>query len=82
MKKILALILTLVLLVGVLSPLMCTVGAASNNETNNYKGKVISIMGDSISTFAGYIPEEDGFNLKHYPRYPQDNLLTDVNETW
>ncbi len=82
MKKILALILTLVLLVGVLSPLTCTVGAASNNETNNYKGKVISIMGDSISTFAGYIPVADGFNLQHYTRYPQDNLLTDVNETW
>lgn len=45
-------------------------------------GKVISILGDSISTFAGYIPTADGFNLEHLARYPQDNLLTDVNETW
>ena len=48
----------------------------------NYKGKVISIMGDSISTFAGYIPVADGYNREHLSRYPQDNLLTDVNETW
>ena len=48
----------------------------------NYEGKVISILGDSISTFAGYIPTADGFNLEHLSRYPQDNLLTDVNETW
>jgi len=48
----------------------------------NYSGKVISILGDSISTFAGYIPTADGFNLEHLPRYPQDDLLTDVNETW
>ena len=47
-----------------------------------FEGKVISILGDSISTFAGYIPVEDGFNLEHLSRYPQDNLLTDVNETW
>ncbi len=46
------------------------------------EGKVISILGDSISTFAGYIPTADGFNLEHIARYPQDNLLTDVNETW
>jgi lysophospholipase L1-like esterase len=49
---------------------------------NRYKGKIISILGDSISTFAGYIPEADGVNLAHRPRYPQDNLLTDVNDTW
>ena len=47
-----------------------------------YKGKLISILGDSISTFEGYIPKADGVNLPHRPRYPQDNLLTDVNETW
>ena len=43
---------------------------------------MISILGDSISTFAGYIPTADGFNREHLARYPQDNLLTDVNETW
>ena len=49
---------------------------------NRYKGKIISILGDSISTFEGYIPKADGVNLEHRPRYPQDNLLTDVNDTW
>ena len=48
----------------------------------NYNGKVISIMGDSISTFAGYTPVNDGFNLAHRNRYPQSNLSMDVNETW
>ncbi len=52
------------------------------SEPEDYKGKVISIMGDSISTFAGYTPEDDGFNLDHRNRYPQSNLSTDVNETW
>lgn len=47
-----------------------------------YKGRIISILGDSISTFEGYIPEADGKNLAHRTRYPQDNLLTDVNDTW
>ena len=56
--------------------------SAPKSEIADYKGKVISILGDSISTFAGYIPVADGFNLEHLPRYPQDNLLTDVNETW
>ena len=49
---------------------------------DRFKGKIISILGDSISTFAGYIPKADGINLAHRPRYPQDNLLTDVNDTW
>ena len=47
-----------------------------------YKDKLISILGDSISTFDGYIPKADGVSLEHRPRYPQENLLTDVNETW
>lgn len=50
--------------------------------TDVFQGKVFGVIGDSISTFAGYIPVEDGFNKTHRPRYPQDNLLTDVNETW
>jgi len=52
------------------------------SDSNPYKGKVFSIMGDSISTFAGYIPTADGFNRTHLARYPQDNLLTDVYATW
>lgn len=47
-----------------------------------YKDKTISVMGDSISTFEGYIPKADGTNLNHRKRYPQENLLTDVKETW
>lgn len=49
---------------------------------NFLKGKKISILGDSISTFRGYIPTADGLNLAHRARYPQDNLLSDVNLTW
>ena len=60
----------------------CTGCGEAHPNLANYKGKVISVLGDSISTFAGYIPTADGFNLEHSPRYPQDNLLTDVNETW
>ena len=60
----------------------CTDCGAEHPELADYAGKVISIMGDSISTFAGYIPVADGFNMEHLARYPQDNLLTDVNETW
>ncbi len=60
----------------------CTICGAEHQNVPNYKGKVISILSASTSTFAGYIPVADGFNLEHRPRYPQDNLLTDVNETW
>ena len=48
----------------------------------SFKGKVISILGDSISTFSGYIPVADGHNLTHRARYPQSNLLSDVTLTW
>lgn len=56
--------------------------APEDAETSALSGKTISILGDSISTFAGYIPTADGSNLEHLARYPQDNLLTDVNDTW
>ena len=51
-----------------------TVFATEEAETSSYKGKVISILGGSTCTFDGYIPEADGFNLTHRPRYPQDDL--------
>lgn len=41
-----------------------------------YEDKIISILGDSISTFKGIIPERNA------SRYPQDNLVTELNETW
>ena len=61
---------------------ICTGCGEIHPNMVNFEGKVISIMGDSISTFAGYIPVADGFNREHLARYPQDNLLTDVNDTW
>ena len=53
-----------------------------SDEALKFKGKVISVLSASTSTFAGYIPVADGFNLAHRPRYPQDDLLTNVNDTW
>lgn len=41
-----------------------------------YKNKNISILGDSISTFKGVIPERNA------ARYPQDNLVTELDKTW
>ncbi len=75
MKKLLALLLVLCFVIGFLP-------TRAHAEEHPYKGKVISILGDSISTFAGYIPTADGFNLEHLSVYPQGYLLTDVNETW
>ena len=87
MKKIVSLILLSIMLLGAWQfnfLISAEEKPVLTNESveNKFEGKVISILGDSISTFAGYIPVADGFNLEHLPRYPQDNLLTDVNETW
>lgn len=35
-----------------------------------FNGKVISLIGDSASTYEGYTPVADGWNLKHRNRYP------------
>ena len=45
------------------------------------KGKVISVLGDSISTFKGYIPTADGFNEEHPHTYPGQNVTT-WDKTW
>lgn len=42
---------------------------------STYKGKTLSILGDSISTFSGYIPSG---NATYYPR---DDVQS-VNDTW
>ena len=42
---------------------------------------VISVMGDSISTFQGYIPTADGVNLAHATFYP-NAAVTAVEQTW
>ncbi|MFA6627937.1 MAG: InlB B-repeat-containing protein [Bacilli bacterium] len=44
---------------------------------HSYAGKTISILGDSITTYAGYIP--DGF--AHFYPYPTADLA-DMNQTW
>ena len=91
-EKTICLLLVLVLLCGMMPmPVFAEatghsdengVGTTYGEKTSAFSGKVISILSASTSTFAGYIPEADGFNLAHRARYPQANLLTDVNETW
>ena len=45
------------------------------NASNEFKGKRVSILGDSISTYQGYIPSG---NATKYPTGDVDN----VNKTW
>ena len=59
-----------------------SLNVSSGNVETSFQGKVISILGDSISTFEGWIPVSDGHNLTHRKRYPQSDLLTDVKLTW
>ena len=75
MKRAICALIAAIFLLGLYTP----VNAA---ETKNYEGKIISILGDSISTFQGYIPEADGVNLRHFYTYPSERLLDDANETW
>ncbi len=51
------------------------------HRMKKYNEKIISILGDSISTFGGYIPRADGKIATTPKDIPQGNLLTDVNET-
>ena len=47
---------------------------------SSYEGKTLSILGDSISTFNGYIPS--GYTA-HYPRaVPAENDVQLVSDTW
>ena len=48
---------------------------------SNCDGVTVSILGDSISTFAGYIPTADGVNLKHASFYPKRDIRR-VEDTW
>lgn len=48
----------------------------AGEESVSLEGLGISILGDSISTYDGWIPE--GFNAY----YPLDGDLTDVSQTW
>lgn len=61
---------------------------APGAPSNPYAGKVISILGDSISTLEGYIPVADGFNLQHRARYvlsgktDKSLIVMPPEETW
>ena len=57
---------------------VCNIAGTTTTTTttsNPFKGKWVSILGDSISTFVGYNP--DGQN----PYYPTSDV-TDVKQTW
>ena len=81
MKKLICTTLALIMCLCSLAALL-PVGASAASTETDYNGKVISILGDSISTYEGYIPAGDGVNLDHLARYPQDNLFTGVEHTW
>lgn len=53
----------------------------STPEHNPFKGKIISFLGDSITTFNGWIPTEDGFNKNHAVFYPCLDIDS-VEYTW
>ena len=78
---------TVIMLIVVLALCTCSMMSFGADkvkvvENSPYQGKTISILGDSISTFAGYIPEDDGMNLAHRAKYPNTELLKNVNQTW
>ena len=50
-------------------------------SSQSFRGAVISILGDSISTFAEWLPVEDGHNLNHSRYYPKD-YMGEVQQTW
>ncbi len=54
-----------------------TIKAKYQKGVNNYSGKTFSIIGDSISTFQNYIPEDYSY---FYP-WPTGDIF-DVNQTW
>lgn len=64
------------------------VGNTKYSTRPDLSGKVISIMGDSISTYAGWIPNSQGIDdgtgtLRHAVYYPDyGSYLSNVNMTW
>ena len=48
---------------------------------NSPDGVTVSILGDSISTFEGYVPTGDGVNLSHESFYPRRSVRR-VENTW
>ena len=82
-KRLYSLILALAIVLSLVSGAI--VPAVSADSSNVYEGKVFSILGDSISTYSGYIPVSDGFNAAHKTRYPDASKVPDVtsvDQTW
>ena len=81
--KRLAVILIIAAVVFCISPIMnLYANKIQVVENSPYQGMTISILGDSISTFEGFIPTEDGVNLEHRAKYPYTGLVKNVNKTW
>ncbi|WP_342757039.1 SGNH/GDSL hydrolase family protein [Kineothrix sedimenti] len=58
------------------SPELGPVQDEEQQPLSPWAGKKVSICGDSISTFTGYIPD-------YYSKfYPENGDITDVNDTW
>lgn len=75
-------LLVLTVVLGLVSAAIVPAAAA---DPGVYEGKVFSILGDSISTWSGYIPVSDGFNAAHKTRYPDTTRIPDVTrveQTW
>lgn len=47
---------------------------------NRYKGKKFSILGDSVSTLAGYNPQ--GYNVFYEGEVCEKNCVRDMKDTW
>ena len=64
------------------------VGNTKYSAEPDLSGKVISVMGDSISTFIDWIPNSrgnanDGYNLRHSVYYPNSgSYISNVNMCW
>lgn len=58
--------------------------AAGGAGAVNMHGKIVSILGDSISTYTGWIPVDDGHNITHRARYPDGTSFWHgtVEDTW
>ncbi|MBQ2382428.1 MAG: hypothetical protein II290_00160, partial [Oscillospiraceae bacterium] len=75
-------LLVMTVVLGLVSAAIVPAAAA---DPGVYEGKVFSILGDSISTWSGYIPAADGFNATHVTRYPDSSRIPDVtsvDQTW
>lgn len=81
-KKVTCVVLIAVLTIAIGTGSKVYIQGHNRVDNADYQGKIISILGDSISTYAGYIPGDDGINLEHRAKYPHRNLVKNVNKTW